>query len=209
MNIKDYSLGIITGLIISIVVGVNATILYSAKDIEYKDTNVEEAINDLYGIKDELEEANENLQNINSKGNATPNKILKGSNAVVQGNLVEGTYEETKVYYLGTGNTFDIKTKLPNVDYTKLTSDNFIVSLNANISVGISRSAGGWASNKQIDGLNGTVFKEEISYNSSTGILNLNTKTTYYVYSAYGALVTQGNGANCTPKVYLVVGNIE
>lgn len=44
----------ITGLLLGICVAVSATILYSAKDIEYKDTNVEEAINDLYDIVDSI-----------------------------------------------------------------------------------------------------------------------------------------------------------
>lgn len=44
----------ITGLLLGISVAVSATILYSAKDIEYKDTNVEEAINDLYDKVDSI-----------------------------------------------------------------------------------------------------------------------------------------------------------
>ena len=53
---KKTILTLIIGIIIGITVTVTATVLYSAKDIEYKDSNVEDAINDLYSIKDERDE---------------------------------------------------------------------------------------------------------------------------------------------------------
>ena len=34
-------------------------------------------------------------------------------------------------YYLGTGNSFDVKTLVPDIDYTSLTVDNFILNLNS------------------------------------------------------------------------------
>lgn len=204
---KQFILGFLCCLFLTFSINTLANYLYSAKDIEYKNenvnaTNVQEALNELYEIENEL-------NSLKKEGNASPDKILKGSSAVVQGELINGTYEETKVYYLGTGTNFNIKNLLPEIDYTTLTNENFIVSLNANVGVGISRSKGGWAANRQIDGLNGTVYKEEINYNNDTGILNITTKTYYYVYSAYGAYVTDGYGSNWVPKVYIVVGNIN
>ena len=44
---------IIGGLLFGFISFVSATILYSAKDIEYKDSNVQDAIDDLYTIANE------------------------------------------------------------------------------------------------------------------------------------------------------------
>ena len=62
---------------------VTATTLYHSNQVSYNDTNVEEALNNLYA-------------------------------------------RISKVYYLGVGTSFDIKTLLPSIDYTKLTIDDFV-----------------------------------------------------------------------------------
>ena len=188
-------------------ISVGASFIYNAKDIEYQNanadvTNVHDAINELYEIDNEL-------NNLKTKGNASSDKILKGSNAVVQGELVNGTYEETKVYYLGTSNTYNIKELFPNIDYTKLNKENFIILPSDTVYLSINRwPTNIWSASLQIDGFRSYVYKPAIEYNNQTGVVSIDTKTYLYVFTAGGTTVTTSNGTY-TPKVYLVYGNIE
>lgn len=81
----------ILGIILGICGTVSATLLYSAKDIEYKESNVQDAIDDLYSIKNDLDATTYSLNDLKSKGNATSSDILSGKTAVVNGNLITGT----------------------------------------------------------------------------------------------------------------------
>lgn len=188
-------------------ISVGASFIYNAKDIEYQNanadvTNVHDAINELYEIDNEL-------NNLKTKGNASSDKILKGSNAVVQGELVNGTYEETKVYYLGTSNTYNIKELFPNIDYTKLNKENFIILPSDTVYLNINRwPANIWPGSLQIDGFRSYVYTPAIEYNNQTGVVSIDTKTFLLVFTAGGTTVTTSNGTY-TPKVYLVYGNIE
>lgn len=60
------------------------TIKYKPSDTSWEVSNVNEAINSLYSMKQELD-------NIKKIGNATSSNILSGKTAVVQGNKVTGT----------------------------------------------------------------------------------------------------------------------
>ena len=88
---KKIVLGIMIGIILcsGIVYG---AYLYNASDVSYSNdettaTNVHDALDDLYSIKQELID-------IKSLGNAASSEIVRGQTAVVQGQLVTGTMEE-------------------------------------------------------------------------------------------------------------------
>ena len=99
-------------------IGVGATLLYTAKDIEFipnntnwKVTSVDDAINDLYD-------------------------------------------NQVKVIYLGTGTSFDVKSKLPEgFDYSRLTNANFVVEATSKPSTTIGGySNGGGSSDFEFTG---------------------------------------------------------
>lgn len=92
--------------------------------------------------------------------------------------------------YLGNGTSFNIGSLVPNVDYTKLTSDNFIVGVSALASSSYTGSSKSY-SGSILDGF--TLTK---SYNASTGILSLS--GTYARASAKG----NDGGRYCTCTGY-------
>lgn len=116
---------------------------------------------------------------------------------------------ESSVYYLGTGTTFDIKQLYPNIDYTKLDDNSFIIGSNS-FSKQFSGTASGtcnarcsyycwgsfWdscsgSSTASVPySVNATGGIQSHSYNSTTGILTI-------------------NADGCTPFAYLVLGGIE
>ncbi len=110
------------------------------------------------------------------------------------------------VYFLGTGTSFNIKTKFPN-DYQKFTDDNFIVM------PGDSPSTGGSVGEINTgDAHPGASFalrytKPSVSYNASTGVVtvsgNVATATNSVHYTSYNRSVTS------VCKVYLSVGQIK
>lgn len=117
----------------------------------------------------------------------------------------------TKVYYLGTGTTFDIKSKFPN-DYASLTINNFIVAYNSiNVSTyyhgGGSGVAGGYSESITKNG-NLNITK---SYNNSTGILSISGISNSMAYYPYKNDQTHGftTNASTTLNVYLIMGPIE
>lgn len=124
------------------------------------------------------------------------------------GESVSGGVE---IYYLGEGTEFDISTLLPNVDYTKLTENNFII--------GIKEIAKG--STKPMSNVNykSYAFLESVTpskaYDASTGILSiLDYKTTLYqkgsTSSSSNSFVTKAS-VNISPicHAYLVIGEIK
>ena len=111
-----------------------------------------------------------------------------------------------KVYYLGTGTTFDIPTLLPDIDYTQLTADNFIVGISSKSSASASYTPSG--TSKQTYTATGTALSITKSYNSSTGTLTLGgyTENVTVVSTSGGTGTTT---TNCTCFVYVVLGEIE
>ena len=112
-----------------------------------------------------------------------------------------------KVYYLGSGTSFDLKTLLPDVDYTTLTAANFIVEAgNKALTTVSSYSTGG--SGDYIQG-RGTLTK---SYAPSTGILTAyyNMYSIVHIHCDNGAqYFTKPINWNLSVKAYLVIGEIE
>lgn len=121
---------------------------------------------------------------------------------------------KTRVYYLGTGTSFNIKNLFPD-DYTSLTSDNFIIGV-TNKPEGGGAGAGG-------DGYSGSVatggsssFTLSKSYSASTGVLEIS-GTEYYNWASLGYTMVGKNANNAqstnplqvTPFAYLVIGNIS
>ena len=111
----------------------------------------------------------------------------------------EITNLSTKPILLGTAKTFDVKSLVPSIDYTKLTADNFFIQT-------ITSYMTGAHTEKTIfsDRSSGEYGVEiQKSYNSSTGILTCKIRgvNTYYD--------SNGNGANnwdrsCNCTVYLI-----
>lgn len=214
---KQFILGFLCCLFLTFSINTLANYLYSAKDIEYKNenvdaTNVQEALNELYEIENEL-------NSLKKEGNASPDKILKGSSAVVQGELINGTYEETKVYYLGTGTNFNIKNLLPEIDYTTLTNENFIVGANNFSGGGTSHNTCGYASRNGLSNgdlaVNSSNIYPSYSYNNSTGILTItNTSGTISLQGQtcisgdYTWRTYKTSSISLNMKVYLVIGTI-
>jgi len=91
-------LGTLIGIILSGGI-VYAATLYKASDVSYQPSdaswevnNVNEAINSLYNIMNELNTTKTELNNLKSIGDATAEDIVAGKTALVQGNLITGTY---------------------------------------------------------------------------------------------------------------------
>jgi hypothetical protein len=116
-------------------------------------------------------------------------------------------FKTTEVYYLGGGTSFDIKAKLPNVDYRSLTANNFIVSAGS-LGRGGSLYTGYISDMGQEQGGGGSYWK---SYNPSTGIFTCGGNSCYVktYQRSYGPnqgtfTATMGIGG-----VYLVIGEVK
>lgn len=110
------------------------------------------------------------------------------SSAVIPGN--------TNVYYIGDGTSFDIKTKFPDIDYTQLTKDNFIVELNDSYDYHERQRSPDdyyWWGKK--------IYLNK-SYNASTGVLSA------FVYAAAYKDSSLVYAHNHKVKAYLVLGEI-
>ena len=102
-----------------------------------------------------------------------------------------------KVYYLGTGTSYD----LSKIDgYQNFTTDNFIIEF---VSMGVSVFATNWSGVSTYSG-SSTVSLSK-TYDSSTGKLTIGNTS--------GGLCTGGNvnshSYSASIKVYLVIGNVE
>lgn len=100
---------------------------------------------------------------------------------------------------LGTSTSFNVKSLVPSVDYTKLTADNFFIQTIVNQMEGAHTEQSVYS-----DRSNGNYGVEiQKSYNSSTGVL------TCQIHGANFYQDSNGNGANnwnkyCACKVYLI-----
>lgn len=111
-------------------------------------------------------------------------------------------FSSSKVIYLGTGATFDVKTKLPN-DYNKLTLDNFLIIPQGSVTA----DTGDIGNNANRS--RGTASIGNSSYNANTGILTaggLSVSTTALWYD-----LAQGGKSNSSQnsKAYVILGDIE
>ena len=159
-----------------------------------------------------LEKMSENISKVlqarTKDATATADNITDGKTAWVNGELIIGNGKDNTNSFesgkqsnsftdLGTGTSFDIKTLLPNVDYTKLTKDNFIVGISSVPSVsssGMENIIAGTYGYKVNTDYKVTTTASGItiskSYNSSTGVLTVTAKQTVYTQylSTTGAL---------------------
>lgn len=111
---------------------------------------------------------------------------------------------------MGSGSSFDLKTLVPGIDYSSLTSDNFIVGTS-----GISRTRGSYVDGSYcyypVVTLNSDLTK---SYNSGTGVLTLSGGDYTLYGGAANAAWCSGAGSVGTTVVptkfaYLVIGTIN
>ena len=119
----------------------------------------------------------------------------------------DGSATGSTVYYLGTNYTYNIKTLLPDVDYTSLTASNFIV-------------CGGNASRVYLgDGNAGCAegVSLSVTYNNTTGVLSIKSTSAGQTANGFGELIRRYWGGSpshsqwqmFTCKSYLVVGTIQ
>lgn len=194
----------ILGIILcgGVVYGINA---YNANDILYTtsdgvETNVNDAINSLYDMKQELE-------NIKSVGDATAADIKSGKTAVVQGTKITGTLSGTSnVIYLGTGVSFNVSNV---AGYQNFTAANFIVGVTA---IGNLDARARTNNEHRYVTTLVTGFSLSKSYNASTGVLTVS-GTGYGVTTCNDdAHIYCGDAAangNAIPFAYLVNGPIN
>lgn len=123
----------------------------------------------------------------------------------------------SNVYYLGTGTSFDIRSKFPN-DYSRLTANNFLcvaknISVSANGKGGYEIHGGSYASDDHIQYTSGSKTSN-VSKSYSNGVLTIggyntscsdNSTINSGSVTAYGELSAS---ASITFDVYVVLGNI-
>ena len=136
-------------------------------------------------------EPNDNEWNVNTVEDALDDLYTKAS--VISGNI----------YYLGEGTSFDLKTIIPSVDYTKLTADNFIVEAQSKASTTIGGFTSGGPSSDFIQG--STTLNK--SYNASTGVLSAhyNVYAIGHLYTGDKAWYTKAINWNLNVKAYVIV----
>lgn len=137
---------------------------------------------------------------LSNLGDATPSDVLSGKTFTSSSGLkATGTASKNIPILLGTATTFNVKTSVPSVDYTKLTADNFFIQTIVNQMEGAHTEQSVYS-----DRSNGNYGVEiQKSYNSSTGVL------TCQIHGANFYQDSNGNGANnwnkyCACKVYLI-----
>lgn len=110
-----------------------------------------------------------------------------------------------KVYSLGTGTSFDIKTLYPEIDYTKITEDNFIVGATS-LSAGTPMLAkvGSWVGSQVSISVNVNTSK---SYDASSGILTVSSSGSLTCGDAAGGW--SSGKISSGASAWLVLGTIE
>lgn len=131
-----------------------------------------------------------------------------------------GAGSGVEVYYLGEGIDFNIKELLPDVDYTKLTVDNFIVGaseINGYTSDSIPAVTPGTHYISKYHYVKGESISVKLSYNNSTGILEVKDglsqtydifETTSPVQSHDDDVISSGIVTH-TLFAYLIIGEIK
>ena len=130
----------------------------------------------------------------------------KNSEITIPIETIENEVNLSNVYYLGQGTSFDVKSLLPNIDYTKLTIDNFIVEIvsmpSAAAGVVLYSAGGNWG------GAVAGGFNTSKTYNTDTGILTISAKQTITRTCNNSDLQTFATQTAVT-NVYLVGGEIK
>lgn len=111
----------------------------------------------------------------------------------------------SEVYYLGTSTSYNLATLLPNIDYTKLTADNFIVSVNSMPSVRTNT----WTNGTCHPYARTTGLSVSKSYNKDTGKLSISASQRIYATSGDNNSDVAHVDQSCSFKVYLVTGSIK
>ena len=163
---KKYVFGFIFGILMSSGI-VYAATLIDSKDVTYTPSDSSFNVND---VSDALNNLYNRISDLESSSSA--------------------------VYYLGTATSYDIKTLFPQIDYTALTSDNFLIV------------ASGTCTNTYRNSFNFAFVEETVigpsaSYDATTGILT--------VTNTYGqGRVNDGNSGKCSlnDKVYFITKNV-
>ncbi len=144
--------------------------------------------------------------------------LEKTTQTTVQGALDElyGNVYENKIYYLGTETYYDISKILPEIDITKLTEENFIISIDNFSGDSTSHNTCDFVKNNSFGDVMSSVGKitPTYTYDSSSGILkidNISSKLSLlgqpcaytFVWSEYKSVPVSLN-----IKVYLILGKI-
>lgn len=107
---------------------------------------------------------------------------------------------------MGTALSFNIKDLLPNVDYTSLTSDNFIIQTTGFSGGSVATKETKNAEHININAHPPAISFPSISYNASTGIASVNRGgARSYVWADWGVGGFYSNMAYSNQKVYLVI----
>lgn len=99
---------------------------------------------------------------------------------------------------LGTATVFDIKTLLPDVDYTKLTVDDFVILLNVSNS-STSASVYDYPDSGSLSA-SSCSYTRHVAYNASTGVLNAYSQLYITTHTHHNS--TSSNSATVSAKVY-------
>lgn len=119
----------------------------------------------------------------------------------------------SKIYYLGQWSNFDLKILLPDIDYTELTAENFIVqvdSMSKSQSAATVQSTSGYSSYAYSAISNGATLSK--TYNSSTGIfscsMNLLVKARV-TWNNLGQIREQSTTSTGTYSVWLILDDVN
>ncbi len=141
-----------------------------------------------------------------SKIGLTAAKLGKGNTVLG----IDGTYEGTRIYYLGTGTSFNVKSLFPN-EWNQLTKDNFIVAPQGFSATGSGSSddaGNGYSTPISAS----TSTSSTLSKTYSDGVLSIGN------ISGSNSNTATGSNKRCTAgvsasvnniKVYLVIGEIK
>ena len=207
-------ISIIVGIIIGFILSSFITVVYSlhiynSNEISYNPANSNFKVNNVESALDSLNNdftsyKSNMLSILNGKGlNVTESTPI----SEIEDGLSD--LKPNAVVYLGRGTSFDLKTKVPDIDYTSLTSDNFIAVVKS------LSSLSGQDSTRDHNYLSGRIvpFNLTVSYNNSTGVVTVG--GVYYGFyvcldDSYLYCTDDARGyANASPDVYLVTGKIE
>ncbi len=115
-------------------------------------------------------------------------------------------FKSTSIYYLGTALSFNIKELLPNVDYTSLTSNNFIVQTTGFSGGSVASKETKNAEHINIQSHPPYITFPSISYNATTGVVSVNRGgARSYVWADCGVGGFYSNMAYSSQKVYLAI----
>ena len=113
---------------------------------------------------------------------------------------VNGSTDGVDVYYLGQGTSFNVATLCPNIDYTTLTADNFVVE-----PVSSQSSGEAWGNVMEVGS---KVIKSKF-YDVQTGVLSANYQGGGWYWYRGSETYTRSRYSTSAVKAYLVIGQIK